>query len=209
MKKRQLLGAMLGAALACGTAYAEPDEPQGQKPCGDEPGMRPPCEGPGGGGMRCGRFGPEGAGNQKMRRGGGGPGEGREMPFNPERLKQAGATEQQVKALSDFQFAQQNKRIDLQAAAEKAELALEQLMREAGADEAAALKAADALTQARGELFKLGISTRIKTRQILGEEVLKKLRDQRPPEECGRPDNAKGRNAPPAGGRPRPPQAQK
>jgi len=211
MKKSQVLGVMVGAALLSGTAFAEPDRPQGPGPRDYAPGFRPPCEaGRPGEGMRRGRPGqeggrgmrPEGAEQPGMRRGGFGPEGGPGVPFNPERLKQAGATEQQIKALSDFQFEQQNKRIDLQAAAEKAELALDQLMKDAGADEKAALKAADALTQARGELFKLGVSSRIKARQIIGEEVLKKLHEQKPPEGRGGPDGRPRPDAPaPAGDR--------
>ncbi len=213
MKKNQVLGVMMGAALLSGTAFAEPNGPQGPGPRDEARGTRPPCEeGPAGAGLRRGRPGqeggpgmrperrPEGAERPGMRRGGFGSEGGHGVPFNPERLKQAGATEQQIKALSDFQFEQQNKRIDLQAAAEKAELALEQLMKDAGTDEKAALKAADALTQARGELFKLGVSSRIKARQIIGEELLKKLRDQKPPEGRGGPDSRPRPDAPPPAG---------
>ena len=205
MKKSQVLGVVMGAALLSGTAFAEPNRPRGPGPRDEGPGMRPPCEGQESFGERRGRQGPEGMGNEGMRRRGGGPEGGFGLPFNPERLKQAGVTEAQSKALADFHFEQQSKRIDLQAAAEKAELALEQLMKDPAADEKAALKAADALTLARGELFKQGIAARIKARQILGEEVLKKLRDQKPPERRGRPDGEPRKDAPPpAGDRPQP-----
>ncbi len=207
MKTSQVLGAMMGAALLSGTAFAEPNGPQGPGPRGDGPGVRPPCEGQGCAGLQLGGPGqegrpgmmrgrrPEGMGNPGMMRGGPGPEGGQGMPPSPEMLKQAGAKEEQLQALSTFQFEQQMKRIDLKAAAEKAELALGQQMKGATVDEKAALKAADALTQAQAELFKLEIASQIKTRQILGEEVLKKMHEMasvRGPDRPGRGPGAAG-----------------
>ena len=218
MKQKQVLSAVIGAALLSGTAFAQAQGPQGQGPRGDGPGMRPPCEGQegcpmmqgrrpegmGGPGMRRGGPGqegcpgmmqgqrPEGMGGPGMRRGGPGPQAGREAMPDPEQLKKAGVTDQQLEALKAMHYEQQVKRIDAQAAVQKAELALGQLMQDAKAEEKAAMKAADALTQARGELFKLEVADQVKTRQILGEEVLKKLQDQKSPEGRDRPGQCPG-----------------
>lgn len=223
MKTNQLFHAMVGAALLSGVALAEPDGPQGQGPRGDGPGFRPEGQarermqprGPEGAGCpMMQRGGPEGAGCPMMQRGGPGPGMeiGRKGFHNPERLKEAGATDKQLEALKTFANEQQFKRIDLQAAAEKAELALSQLMDSETADEKAALQAVDTLSQARAELFKLEVSAKLKMREILGADVLKKLRQMGPPEGMDRPGRGpraegqgqprKDRGAPPEGGRP-------
>ena len=225
MKTRHVLGAMMGAALLSGTAFAEPDGQQGQEPRGNGPGMRPPCEGQcqqeregmrrggpgqeGGQGMMQGRR-PEGMGNQGMQRGGaeGGP---RGLP-DPKRLKEAGATDQQLEALKKFEEEQQLKRIDLKCAVEKAEVTFSQLMRGETTDEAAALKAADALSQARAEAFRAEVAAQLKVHSILGADVLKKMREMGPPEGMNRqgngprPDRQTRKDAPPAGDRPQPPE---
>jgi len=146
-------------------AYAQQNDPQGFGPRGNN--------GP--------EAKPEGMGAPGMMRRGHGPEGGHGAMIDVERAKQAGATEQQLEALKAFVFEQQVKRIDLQAAVDKAELALERLMKSETMDEKAALKAADALTQARGELFKLGIADRVKVGEILGTEVLKKMHELPPP----------------------------
>ena len=221
MKTRQVLGAMMGAALLSGTTFAQADGPQGPVPRDEGQGLRPPCAGQGqdGAGMRRGGSGQEGG--PGMRRGGPGPGmEIGRKPFpNPKRLKEAGATEAQLTALKTFANEQQLKRIDLQAAVDKAELTLEQLMGSEAADEKAALKAADVLSQARAELFQLEISSKLKMNEILGSDVQKKLREMGPPEGMerqgrgprpeGQDMQRKDRNAPPAGDRPPQPLEQK
>ena len=204
----------MGAALLGGTTFAQADGPQGPGPRDEGQGMRPPCAGQegcpgmtqgrrpegmgapqmhrggsrqeGGQGMMQGRR-PEGMGGQQMQRGGPNAQGGRQHMPDPEQLKKAGATEQQLEALKTSAFEQQIKRIDLQAAVEKAELTLQQQMTSATLDEKAAMKAADALSQARGEFIKQEIAARAKAQQILGEEVLKKLHDQKPSEGRERP----------------------
>ena len=221
MKTRQVLGAMMGAALLSGTTFAQADGPQGPGPRDEGQGLRPPCAGQGQDGACMRRGGPGQEGGPGMQRGGPGPGMeiGRKPFLNPKRLKEAGATEAQLTALKTFANEQQMKRIDLQAAVDKAELTLEQLMGSEAADEKTALKAADVLSQARAELFKLEISSKLKMNEILGADVQKKLREMGPPEGMerqgrgprpeGQDMQRKGRNAPPAGDRPPQPQAQK
>ncbi len=197
MKTNQVIRMMMGAALLGGAALAEPEAPQGQGPRGDRPGFRAegqlrermPPRGPCAEGecpvMRCGWQGPEG-----------GP---RGLP-DPRRLKEAGATDQQLDALKTAEDEQQLKRIDQKAAVEKAEVTLRQLMRSETVDEAAALKAADALSQARAEAFRADIASQLKVRAILGTGVLKKLREMGPPE--GQGQSRRERNAPPPDDRP-------
>ncbi|MEI7899096.1 MAG: hypothetical protein WCK89_02510 [bacterium] len=224
MKARQVLGVMMGAALLSGTAFAEPAGPQGQEPRDDGPGMRPPFEGQPGACIRRGAPGQEDrpgmmpgcrqekTGNPGVQSGGPGPGMeiGRRPFLNPQRLKEAGATDQQLEALKTFANEQQLKQIDLRAAVEKAELTLNQLMSSETLDEKAALKAVDTLNQARAEIFKMEVSSKLKTRGILGKEVEKKLREMGPPEgkeRQGRGPRTEGqvqprKDAPPAGDRP-------
>ena len=209
MKTRQVFNTVMGAALLSGTVLCAQQEAP-QAPGGVADGGRPPdraqmsggCEGKGGQGLRPDGMRPRGIGFEGapgMERENGPAGEGgqrmrprgpdREGGFgqvpNPEVAKQAGATDQQIEALKTFAFEQRIKRVDLQAAAEKADLALDHLMQSEAVDEKAALKAADALTSARGELFKLDISSRVKVREILGDAVLKKLHERVPPKAQG------------------------
>ncbi len=202
----------MGAALLSGTTFAQADGPKGPGPRGEGQGMRPPCAGQGQDGACMRRGGPGQEGAQGMQRGGSGPGMeiGRKPFLNPKRLKEAGATEAQLAALKTAATEQQLKRIDLQATVDKAELTLEQLMSSGTADEKAALKAADDLSQARAEILKLEISSKLKMNEILGAEVQKKLREMGPPEGMKRqgrgprPEGRPGNDEPPAGDRPSP-----
>ena len=115
-----------------------------------------------------------------------------------ELLKQAGASEQQIQTLREFGFEQRAKRIDLQAAEQKAQLNLERLMSAATVDEKAAMAAVYTVTQTRGELFKQDIAAALKVKQVLGEDLMRKLRPQGPPETGdGRGPGSQGQNPPP------------
>jgi hypothetical protein len=103
------------------------------------------------------------------------------MGLDLERAQKAGATEAQIQTLADFQLEQQVRRIDLKAAADKADLRLGSLMKAKNTDEKAILQAVDALSAARAELFKLEISAMLKAKQVLGEAVMKKLHEMAPP----------------------------
>ncbi len=192
MKTRNVVRIMIGAALMCGTALAQAEGRQGPGPRGEEPGFRPEGasrERPERSARREECRGPEGMARPQMPRGGSfcGMAGGRDGFFNPQWLKAAGVTDQQLAALKKAADEQQFKRIDLNAAQEKAELAYEQQMRDDSVDEKTVLKLADALIQARGERFKFEIVSRLKAREILGAEVLKKLRAMEPPEGGGHP----------------------
>lgn len=126
---------------------------------------------------------------------------------SPEQLKKAGATDAQIQALSDLDFSQQGKRIDLQARIEKAELTLGHLLQAASVDETAVLDATDVLTSAQGEMFKLEISSQLKVRQMLGEELLRKLREMGPPPQMSQPPRAREQGEPGHGPQNTPPEA--
>lgn len=113
-----------------------------------------------------------------------------------DRMREAGATEQQIQILEAFMFEQRMKLIDLRAASEKAEMSMEHLLRGGSADDEAILQAVDALNQARGAVFKTDIESRLKIKQVLGEEILRKLRDQGPPNRPQRPSAAGGADHP-------------
>ncbi len=102
-------------------------------------------------------------------------------------MRRAGATEQQIGILEEFMFEQCMKCIDLRAAAEKAEMTMERLLKTTDPDEKAVMQAADALNQARGQVFKESVMCRIKVKQVLGDKLMHKLIEQRPPagpEQC-------------------------
>ena len=185
MKTGRVLGSVLTTLALSGMAlYAEP---AGTREAG--PGGPPPVR-------------PAGPQNERMEGRPGPRGGPAMMMMEPEQARKAGASEQQVQALADAAFAQQTKRIDLQAAVEKADLALEHLMRAATVDEKAAMEAADAVSKARADLFKLDIASRLKVKQILGEELLRKMHEQAPrPDAMERPGRGpapEGQNPPPA-----------
>lgn len=166
MKAKKMLGAMTVAVLTMGgvMALAEP----GFEPQAGMPGDRPQG-GPGRGPLSMGQGHQGPMGQHSM------------GSCDPERAKKAGATDEQIQKIEAIQLDQQSKRIDLQAAAEKAELKLRTLMKSEKTDEKALLQAADEVNQARGELFKLELSTLCKTKQILGDAVMKKMREMGPP----------------------------
>jgi len=168
MKAKNVWGAMAAALLTTGciAAYAQQCGPQGIE--GDKP-----HGGPGGGPMAM---------SEGHR---GGPMGHPPMGLDQERAKQAGATEAQIQTLADYQLDQQTQRIDLQATADKADLKLGALLKAKTTDEKAIMQAVDTINQARGELFKLEISSMLKAKQVLGEAVMQKLHQMTPPPPMG------------------------
>ena len=147
--------AILGGGTFC---YAAPQVPDNNQPAGGPPPAAPR----------------EMTGERK-------PAQAPQMGMpSSEMLKQAGATDAQIQALTDVYRAQMEKQGDLRAAADQANSALMRLMTGTNTDEKAVLAAADTLNQARGELFKLNLVGELKRKQILGEELLRKIREMRP-----------------------------
>jgi len=97
---------------------------------------------------------------------------------HPDALKRAGASEQQIKALPELAFELHLKLIDLEAASEKAEMMMERLIRASTIDEKAIMQEVEALNQARSATLRAEVESRIKVKQLLGEDILKQLREQ-------------------------------
>lgn len=203
---------VLGAVLISGAAVAQNcPGPQCYRAPGKQPQMWRSQRGPQGGpGGRWGQRGPQmgmrgqRGGPQGMQRGG--PQMGQRPSISPERLKQAGATDEQLESLKKIHEEQQLKQVDLKAKAEKAQIKLKQLISSENASEKDVLKAVDAVTEAKAAIMKQGISARFKAREILGDEVSKKLREMGPPKGKGpggqrgpgaqRPQGPHGRGGP-------------
>jgi len=183
MKTKSIVGTLAGIVLAGSmVAGAAPRGPQGMDQEEAQPSGEP-------GGAMMDRQGPMGHPPMGMPPGGSGMarGEGSHGPmghppmgFDVERAKKAGATEAQIQTLDDFEVEQATKRIDLQAAAEKAEIKLNYLMKAKTLDEKAVMQAVEALNQAHGELFKLGIASLLKEKEVLGADLVRKLHEVEP-----------------------------
>jgi hypothetical protein len=178
------------------------------------PDMMPPPGGPGMEDDDCGMMQPQQGGRGpnaggrpgiRMQRGGHGPQNAPGPAMDPESLKKAGASDQQLKALEELAVTQQTKEIDLRASGEKAQIAFERLMKADNADETAIMQAVDTINQVRSKSFKSQIALQLKVRSILGADLLKKLQ----PNGMGRPGRgprgaatdrhqAPGSDAPPA-----------
>ena len=207
MKTRYVFSAVIGAVILSGAALAQSGAPVCAGPqCGPRARGGPPSmraqRGPQGmmGGKQM-HHGPQGMmaekqmhrgpqgrqGGPQMQRGGPGSGMmgGRKPQLNPQRLKEAGVKEEQLEALKSFRDEQQIKQIDLKAEVDKAQLALKQVMGNENADEKAALAALERVSKARTDIARQGISAKFKMREILGEEVIKKLREMGPPKGKG------------------------
>lgn len=183
MKKQNLFkAAVLGTVLLSGVAMAQPAPlaPGAQCPFGTPGAMRGQrgmigCQ------LRQGQKGMLG-GQQGMRRGGRALGcEMGERPcLNPERLAAAGVKEEQLVALEAFTNACQAERIELQAAVQSAQLNLQQAVHAEQPDEKAVAVAIDQLNKARADATLAGVSARLKMRELLGDDVAKKLRATTP-----------------------------
>ena len=125
----------------------------------------------------------------------GGPQGGRGQGPSPERLKEAGATDEQLAQLKKVQEEQQLKQVDLKATAEKAQIQLKQLISSEKPNQDAIFAAVDKVSAAKVALIKSGISAKLKGREILGDEVTKKLREFGHPKGKGQ-DGSRRQRAP-------------
>lgn len=106
-----------------------------------------------------------------------------------ERLKELGATEQQIKALKEAAYEQDKQMVILRANLERADIELRHLMDAPTVDKKAVTEAVDAINVARGELFKAETLNRLKVRETLGEGLFRQL--QTPPRQVGPTDRPK------------------
>jgi len=100
------------------------------------------------------------------------------LPANVEQMRAAGVTEKQIKAISEALFEYHFSRIELQGAADKAQLTLIRLMAQAVPDRDSVTQTIGTLNQARGELVKLDVLIKVRMREILGEGLVGRLREQ-------------------------------
>ncbi len=104
-----------------------------------------------------------------------------------DRLRELGATDEQIGKVAELEHDVALKRADLRAHVEKAEVSLRYAMRVYEADESAVITAIDALNEARGHMFKQDTLFRLNVRNILGDDVLKAMRPPRHREESRPP----------------------
>lgn len=100
------------------------------------------------------------------------------MMMNPVRLKALGATDDQIKALEAAKVEQEEQSITLKANLDKAQLKMRELMKADTIDKKAVMEAVDAVGAARTEQFKAEITSQLKAREIIGPELMKKMREQ-------------------------------
>lgn len=99
----------------------------------------------------------------------------RRLFADPEALKAAGATDEQIQNFRKFMQEQRLKQVDLRAAVEKAELTLQILESDEKSKEDDLLKATEKVSQGQAEMLKQETLMKIKVKEIFGEEVVKKL----------------------------------
>jgi len=156
-------GIVVAAVIASGAAVlAAPQGPGEMRPEGQGPGREPGAEY---------RQGPP------MMQG--------QRPMMPpaERLKELGATEQQIQALKELSYEQDKQMITLRANVERSEIELRHLMDAATVDKKAISETLDTLGAARAELFKAETLNMLKVRETLGEKLFSQLRQ--PPQRQG------------------------
>ena len=122
--------------------------------------------------------------------------------------ERVGVTPDQRKKLDDLWQQHRLKRVDLDAALQKAQLTLEPLWQADSPDESKILAQIDRVTQAQAELRKDEARMQLGVRQILSADQWRKLQEARPgPGNPQRPGPQQGPNGPPPPqGQPRPPQ---
>ena len=86
-------------------------------------------------------------------------------------------TEDQITRIDEVQYASRVDEIARRADLERAELELDREMRKPAADESAVLRLFDAVHEARGQLERLHLRTRLKIRGILTPEQHQRLED--------------------------------
>jgi hypothetical protein len=147
--------------------------------------------------------------------------QGRQMPgelpprrlfADPEALKAAGATDEQLQTFRKFMQEQRLKQVDMRAAVEKAELTLQILESDEKSKEDDLLKATEKVSQAKAEMLKQETLMKIKVKEIFGEAVIKKVFEasqkkqvQRTQQPQGPDEQRQGQQRKGPGQRPQPP----
>jgi periplasmic protein CpxP/Spy len=107
---------------------------------------------------------------------------------NPQMVERIGLSEDQRKKLEDLEQQHKLRRIDLNAAMQKAQVTLEPLMNAEQPDESKILAQIDRVSQAQGELRKDEVQLQLSVRRILTADQWRKLREEEPrPRPQGQP----------------------
>lgn len=121
--------------------------------------------------------------------------------------ERVGVSPDQRKKLDDLWQQHRLRRIDLDAALQKAQVTLEPLWQADPPDEGKILAQIDRVTQAQAEVRKDDARLQLSTRQILSADQWRKLHEQAPPGPGNPQPNFQPRpSGPPPQGQPRPPQ---
>jgi hypothetical protein len=136
----------------------------------------------------------------------------RRLFADPEALKAAGATDEQLQTFRKFMQEQRLKQVDMRAAVEKAELTLQILESDEKSKEDDLLKATEKVSLAKADMLKQETLMKIKVKEIFGEEVVKKVfeanqkkQSQRPQQPQGPDEQRQGQPRKGSGQRPQPP----
>jgi len=156
MNAKQSMGVTLGILVISAIVATAAEPVPGDAPVGDKAG-----------GMMC-----KGGGCQPGMMGGGAP---MGMMMNPLCLKQAGATDDQIKAVNAAKLEAEKQGVSMKAKGELAQIKMRELLAADTPDEKAILAAVDEVGAVRTEQMKAMISAQLKTREILGAEVYKKV----------------------------------
>lgn len=116
----------------------------------------------------------------------------RRLFADPEALKAAGATDEQIQTFRKFMQEQRLKQVDMRAAIEKAELTLQMLESDEKSKEDDLLKATEKVSQAQAEMLKQETLMKIKVKEIFGEAVVKKLFEANQKKQIQRPQIQQG-----------------
>jgi hypothetical protein len=161
MKKWMLVWCLVSAFALAAVTWAEPE--------GREQGPRPgPEQQPDGRGLRQGGPGGFQEPSREMML--------RAVIQNPELAAKVGLKEEQVKAIREAAFAQREQMVTLRSQAELARLQVEKLMAAEPVDKEAVLKAVEAAGQQEIAIKKAEITLQLKLKELVGEEVAKKMR---------------------------------
>lgn len=97
---------------------------------------------------------------------------------NPELAAKVGLKEEQIKAIRDAAFAQREQMVTLRSQSELARMQVEKLLAADPVDEAAVMKAVDAAGLQEVAVKKSEIAFRLKMKNLVGEDVIKKMREE-------------------------------
>lgn len=97
---------------------------------------------------------------------------------NPELAAKVGLKEEQIKAIREAGFAQREQMVTLRGQSELARMQVEKLLAADPVDESAVMKAVDAAGLQEVAAKKAEIAFRLKMKNLVGEDVIRKMREE-------------------------------